>query len=138
MTPDEIRSHPFFSKLSERKQTFVNTLLTNKNDKIAAAHAAWKCNGDESARTLANRALQDESVAFLVESYFGRDPSRIKFTREQALEFAAKKARDADDDPKLALDYLKLIVQMEGWLVKAADAPNAPAPVDDSNDEFQL
>jgi hypothetical protein len=74
MTPDEIRSHPLFTKLTERKQTFINTLLTNNNDKIAAAHAAWNCNGDESARTLANRALQDESVAFLVEQYFGRDP----------------------------------------------------------------
>lgn len=137
MTPEEIRSHPLFNKLTERKQTFVSTLLTNKNDKIAAAQAAWKCNGIESARTLANRALQDEAVAFLVEQYFGKDPSRIQFTREQALEFAAKKAREADD-PKLALDYLKLIVQMNGWLYKPADTPATPPPADDSNDEFNL
>lgn len=137
MTPDEIRSHPLYAKLNERKQKFVDTLLANKNDKIAAAHAAWKCNSDESARTLANRALQDEAVAFLVEQYFGKDPSRVQFTREQALEFAAKKARDAQDD-KLALDYLRLIVQMNGWLYKPADTPATPPPTEDGNEEFQL
>lgn len=137
MTPDEIRSHPLFAKLNERKQTFINTLLTNANNKIAAAHAAWKCNGDESARTLAHRALQDEAVAFLVESYFGKDPSRIQFTREQALEFASKKARAADD-PKLALDYLKLIVQMNGWLCKPADVAATPPIKDDGDDPFEL
>lgn len=123
--------------MNERKQLFINALLGNGNDKVAAAHAAWKCNGDDSARTLANRALQDEAVAFLVEQYFGRDPSRIRFTREQALEFAAKKARDADD-PKLALDFLRLIVQMEGWLFKPADNATTTPSVDDSNDEFNL
>lgn len=138
MTPDEIRSHPFFTKLNERKQTFVSTLIENKNDKIAAAHAAWKCNGDESARTLANRALQDESVAFLVEQYFGKDPSRLQFTREQALEFAAGKARETGD-PKICLDYFKIIVEMNGWRVKPADAPKeVEKPGDDSDDEFKL
>jgi hypothetical protein len=138
MTPDEIKAHPFFAKLSERKQTFVSTLLSNGNDKIAAAHAAWKCNGDESARTLANRALQDEAVAYLVEQYFGKDPSRQQFTRDEALEFAASKAREAGD-PKICLDYFKIIVEMNGWRVKPSDAPKeTDKPEDDSNDEFTL
>ena len=93
MTPDEIRSHPLYAKLNERQQIFVDELLKNGHDKVAAAHAAWKCNGDDSARTIANRALKNDAVAFLVESYFGKDPERERFTREAALEFAAKQAR---------------------------------------------
>ena len=65
LTPDEIRTHPLFSKLSGRQQIFVDELLKNGNDKIAAAHKAWTCNGDESARTMANRALQDERVVVM-------------------------------------------------------------------------
>jgi hypothetical protein len=136
MTPDEIRSHPLFLKLGERQQVFVSELLRNENDKVKAAHKAWNCKGDDSARTLANRALQNEHVAFLVESYFGQDPDKLQFTREGALDFAAKKARNSKDD-KIALDYLRLIVGMNGWLVKPADKPDDP-PRDDGNDEFTL
>ena len=136
MTPDEIRSHPLFAKLNERQQTFVDALLRNGNDKVKAAQEAWTCNGEASARTLANRALQNDAIAFLIESFFGKDPDRERFTRDQALEFAAAKARSVKD-PKLSLDYLRLIAVMEGWLVKATDsAPQAPR--DDSTDEFTL
>jgi hypothetical protein len=136
MTPDEIKNSPLFEKLNGRQQTFVSTLLANGNDKVAAAQAAWKCNGEASARTLANRALQNDSVAFLVEQYFGVDPEAVQFTRSKALDFLSKKARNTKDD-KLALDYLKVIVAINGWLVKAADT--APQQThDDSNDPFSL
>lgn len=136
MTPEEIRSHPLFDKLNDRQKIFVDALLKNGNDKVAAAHEAWKCNGDDSARTLANRAMQNSNVAFLVEQYFGTDPEAIQFTREKALDFLAKKARGTKDE-KLALDYLKLIVAINGWAVKAQD--QAPLqPRDDSNDTFTL
>jgi hypothetical protein len=136
LTPDEIRSHPLFAKLNERQQTFVDALLSNGNDKLAAAQTAWKCNGEASARTQANRALQNESVAFLIEQFFGKDPDRERFTRESALEFAASKARSAKD-PKLSLDYLRLIAAMEGWITKQQEkVPDQPR--DDSHDEFSL
>jgi hypothetical protein len=136
VTPDEIRSHPLFEKLNERQKTFVDALLKNGNDKVKAAQEAWTCNGEASARTLANRALQHEGVAYLIESFFGKDPDRERFTRESALEFAASKAR-ASKDPKLSLDYLRLISAIEGWITKAADkAPEVPR--DDSHDEFTL
>jgi hypothetical protein len=115
---------------------FVDQLLQNGNNRIAAAHATWNCNGDESARTLANRALQNESVAHLVEQYYGQDPERVQFTRDQALDFLAKKARNSKDD-KLSLDYLKVIVAINGWAVKAQDqAPQTKH--DDSQEEFTL
>lgn len=132
MTPDEIRHHPLFEKLTERQQVFVDQLLINGNDKIAAAHKAWTCNGDQSARTLANRNLADERVAYLVEAYFGKDPDRIQFTREGALELLAKKARATKDD-KLCLDYMKVILMMNGWLVKQQEKP-VDQPRDDGND----
>jgi hypothetical protein len=103
---------------------------------VKAAHAAWSCTTDESARALASRALTNEHVAFLVESYFGKDPEKVAFSRQAALDFAAKKARNSKDD-KLALDYMKLIVAMEGWLVKPADKVQQPKH-DDSNEEFTL
>lgn len=139
MTPDELRTHPIFEKLTANQKTFVNELLSNGNDKIAAAHKAWKCSGDESARTLANRALSHDGISFLVESYFGKDPDRLQFTKESALDWAAKQARAAGD-PKVALDYFKLIVAMNGWLYKPAEAkpPSVDTPRDDSNDEFSL
>lgn len=137
MTPDEIRTHPLYAKLTQNQQKFVSELLSNGNDKIKAAHAAWKCNGDESARTLANRALQREDISFLIESYFGRDPEKLEFTREEALAFAAKKAREAGD-PKISLDYFKLVVAMNGWLYKPAELkPGETAPKDDSNEIFE-
>lgn len=136
MTPDEIRSHPLFEKINDRQRIFIDALLQNGNDKIQAAHKAWTCNGDESARTLANRALQNENVAFLVEQYYGTDPERIQFTREKALDFLAKKARSTKDE-KLALDYMKVIVAINGWLVKQQET----APVqqrNDDQDEFEI
>jgi len=136
LTPDEIRSHPLFAKLNERQQTFVDALLRNGNDKVKAAQEAWTCNGEASARTLANRALQNEGIAFLVEQYFGVDPEAVQFTREKALDFLAKKARNTKDDA-LALSYMKVIVEMNGWLVKAAATPPAQ-PRDDSQDSFTL
>jgi phage terminase small subunit len=136
LTPDEIRSHPLFEKLNERQKTFVDALLRNGNDKVKAAQEAWTTNGEASARTLANRAMKSESIAFLIESYFGRDQEAVQFSREQALDFLAKKARNAKDDA-LALSYMKVIVEMNGWLVKAAATP--PTQVrDDGQDEFTL
>lgn len=138
MTPNEIRTHPLFTKLTENLQKFVSALLSNGNDKIKAAHSAWKCNGDESARTLANRALKREDISFLIEAYFGKDPERVQFTREGALEFASKQAR-ATGDPKVSLDYFKLVVAMNGWLYKPAEVKpgDVEPPKDDSNDLFE-
>jgi len=138
LTPDEIRSHPLFDKLNERQKTFVDALLRNGNDKVKAAQEAWTCNGEASARTLANRALQNDAIAFLVESFFGRDPDRERFTRESALEFAAARARGCSaKDPKLSLDYLRLIAAMEGWITKQQEkVPEQPR--DDGNDPFSL
>lgn len=136
MTPDEIKSHPLFEKLNERQKVFVGALLKNGRDKIAAAKDAWTCSTEASARSMANRAMSDESVAHLCEMYWGKDPERERFTRESALEFAASKARSAKD-PKLSLDYLRLIAAMEGWITKQQEkAPEAPR--DDSQDEFTL
>jgi hypothetical protein len=42
MTPDEIKAHPVFAKLTEPRQKFVVALIENKNDKVAAAYVAWK------------------------------------------------------------------------------------------------
>jgi hypothetical protein len=136
MTPDEIRSHALFGKLTEKQKVFVNELMVNGNDKIDAASKAWACKNEESARTQANRALKHEGIAFLVEQYFGKDPTRERFTKEGALEFASSKAR-MTEDPKIALDYLRLVVQMEGWLVKPADN-ELPKTPNDGNAEFTL
>lgn len=136
VTPAELRSHPYYAKLNERQTLFVDALIENGNDRIAAAHAAWKCSSDESARSMAHKAMKNEAVAFLVDQYYGGDPARQRFSRDQALEFAAQKARSAAD-LKLALDYLRLIAAMEGWLTKAAEkAPEAPT--DDSQEAFEL
>jgi hypothetical protein len=136
MTPDELRSHALYSKLNERQQTFVGALLKNSNDKVAAAQAAWTCSSEASARTMANRAMQNEAVAHLCEMYFGRSPDRERFTRDAALEFAASKARSTKD-PKLSLDYLRLIAAMEGWITKQQEkVPDQPR--DDSQDLFNL
>jgi hypothetical protein len=136
VTAEELRSHPLYEKLNERQQTFLNELLKNGRDKLAAAKVAWVCNGEASARTQANRALANEFVAQLCELYWGRDPERERFTRESALEFAAGQARKAKD-PKLSLDYLRLIAAMEGWITKQQEKiPEQPR--DDSHDEFSL
>lgn len=136
MTPEEVRSHALYAKLNERQQTFVDALLKNSNDKVAAAQAAWTCSSEASARTMANRAMQNEAVAHLCELYWGVDPDRERFTRESALQFAASKARSTKD-PKLSLDYLRLIAAMEGWITKQQEkVPDQPR--DDSHDEFSL
>lgn len=85
---------------------------------------------------MANRAMQNEAVAHLCELYWGVDPDRERFTRESALQFAASKARSTKD-PKLSLDYLRLIAAMEGWITKQQEkVPDQPR--DDSHDEFSL
>jgi hypothetical protein len=76
--------------------------------------------------------MKNPNIAWLVESYFESDPESVAFTRETALSFAAKKARTAGD-PKMALDYFKIAVEMSGWRVKPAE-PDAPAaPANDPN-----
>lgn len=136
MTPDEIRSHTLYQKLAPKQQAFVDELLKNGNDKVKAATVAWTCKSEDSARSQANRALKHEGIAFLVEQYFGKDPNRERFTRESALEFASAKARGAGDD-KLALEFLKLIVQMNGWLVKPADNDKPKEDELDLNQAFE-
>jgi hypothetical protein len=76
--------------------------------------------GDDSARAMASKALDHPNVAYLVEQYFGADPQRQAFTRESALQHAAEKARKATDE-KVALDYFRLVIEMEGWRVKPAE-----------------
>jgi hypothetical protein len=128
LTPDEVKNHPLFKKLTVKQQTFVSEMLANGGDQIKAALAAYDCNGKDSARAMANRQMDHPNIAWLIEAYFESDPASVAFTRETALSFAAKKARTASD-AKMALDYFKIAVEMSGWRVKPAepDAPAAPA-----------
>jgi hypothetical protein len=138
MTPDEVKNHPLFKKLTDAQQTFVAELIANGDDKVKAGHKAWKCNSDDSARALANRAMKNPNIAWLVDSYFESDPESMAFTRETALSFAAKKARTASD-PKMALDYFKIAVEMEGWRVKPAEQPiPLEVKLDPANDTITI
>lgn len=120
MTPEEIKNHPVFKSLTEQQQAFVLALIETDNDRVKAAHKAWTCTSDDSARTMASRAMKNPNIAWLVESYFNFDPQSVAFTREAALEHAAKKARTVQDD-KVALSYFDRILEMNGWLKKPAD-----------------
>jgi hypothetical protein len=131
MTPEEIKNHPLFQKLTEPQKIFVSELVANGHDLVKAAHKAWKCKDDASARAMANRYIDHPNIAYLVNAYFEFDPESVAFTRETALSFAAKKARGATD-PKTALDYFKIAVEMSGWRVKPVDM-TAAEPQSDPN-----
>lgn len=126
MTIEKLVVDPRYLRLTVQQRVFVKTLCENGGDKRAAAYAAWTCSNDNSATTMANRALRKSEIFKLQNEYFGKDVTDEKFTREEFLATAARRARLSDEDGD-AYKFMTLIAGIEGWLKRPAEAlPESP------------
>jgi len=125
MTVDELKVHPYFIRLTPQQQTFVLTLCTNGNNKVAAAHKAWNCRSDESARAFANKTLAKPDIKWLTSRFFGIDAADEPFTLEELKSFVARKARTGSDEA-LVFKYVQAIMALEGWAQKPSESVSVP------------
>ena len=109
MTKAEIFTDPAFLRLSEQQQAFVKSLVESGGDKLAAAHEAYTCKDDFTARTMANRCLRKLQIKRLVDGYFGEE--FIYPSREEMAAIAWQRAQNADDD-KVAVTWATLAAKI--------------------------
>src|SRR6185312_15963206 len=107
MTKAEIFTDPAFLRLSEQQQAFVRSLVENGGDKLAAAHEAYTCKDDFTARTMANRCLRKLQIKRIVDGYFGEELKDSYPSREEMAALAWQRAQNADDD-KVAVTWATL------------------------------
>src|SRR6185437_4291607 len=97
MTKGEVFTDPAFLRLSEQQQAFVRSLVENGGDKLAAAHEAYTCKDDFTARTLANRCLRKLQIKRRVDAYFGDSVKDRVPSREELAAEAWERAQNSDD-----------------------------------------
>lgn len=130
MTKAEVFTDPAFVRLSEQQQAFVRALVENGGDKLAAAHTAYACKDDFTARTLANRALRKIQIRRLVDGYFGEE-LRSKFPSREELAALAWEHAETAEDGDLAHKWASLVARVMGY-DKQPEVPaqSAPKPAD--------
>lgn len=131
MTAAEVFADPAFLRLSDQQQAFVRALIENGNDKVAAAHAAYACKDDFTARTLANRALKKLTISRLVDAYFEEKPADRIPTRDELAAEAWRRAQSAADD-NAAHKWISLVARVLAYdkeppIEPAQSAPKASA-----------
>ena len=125
MTKAEIFTDPAFLRLSEQQQAFVRALVENGGDKLAAAHEAYTCKDDFTARTMANRCLRKLQIKRIVDGYFGEELKDSYPSREEMAALAWQRAQNADDD-KVAVTWATLAAKILRY-DKDAIEPQKPA-----------
>lgn len=127
LTLDQLLAHPYFVRLSPKQKVFVEQLCRNGNNKVAAAHKAWQCKDDDSARSFANKTLNKADVRWLVSKFFGIAAEDEPFTRDEMMTLISRKIRTVNDE-KLVYNYIRAYMDMNGWEMKPADPAKTDAP----------
>ena len=97
MTKAEVFTDPAFLRLSEQQQAFVKALVENGGEKVPAAHEAYNCKDDFTARSLANRCMRKLAIKRLVGAYFGEELKDRYPSREEMAALAWERAQNTDD-----------------------------------------
>ena len=127
MTKAEIFTDPAFLRLSEQQQAFVRALVENGGDKLAAAHEAYTCKDDFTARTMANRCLRKLQIKRLVDAYFGESLKDQMPSRDEAAVILWQRFQNAADD-NAAHKWATLALRALGYDKEPAEeGPQKPA-----------
>jgi isopropylmalate/homocitrate/citramalate synthase len=127
LTFEEVAKSPQFNKLSVQQRKFIEELCTNGWDRIDAARVAYpNCSTEASLAAAANKVMRNEQVKAVIALI---DPTKVRMTREEALEIAAKHVRAAEK-PADAFKGLELIAEWEGWAHAPTTAPTESGETD--------
>jgi hypothetical protein len=124
MTIDELKQDSLFITLPENYKKFVVLYLESNGAKTDSALKTWNCKNSASADSMARRALNRPDVRMLVAKFFGENPAEVPFTQDELLGFISKKVRTLpDEEEALRFNYVKILLDMNGWKQKPAE-PN--------------
>lgn len=126
MTKAEVFADPSFLRLSDQQQAFVRALVENGGDKLAAAHTAYACKDDFTARTLANRCLRKLQIKRLVDAYFGDNVKDRVPTRDELAAEAWERAQNTEDS-NTAHKWATLAATVLGFTKEPPAEPQKPA-----------
>lgn len=135
MTLDELRKEGFFQQLSEGQQNFVIARCSGKSSK-EAAKTAWACTTDDSATSMARKAMKNANVTWLINKFLGVSAARRVPTAEELAAWNWEKAQSCDD-PAVAIKFAQNVAKILGYEQKAADPIGKPAP-EDGDEAFDL
>jgi hypothetical protein len=139
MTLDELRKDALFITLPERHKVFLVLYLESNGARTEAAFKAWNCKDENSANSMARRSLSRPDVRMLVAKFFGENPAEVPFTQDELLGFISKKVRTLpDEEEALRFNYVKILLDMNGWKQKPTDAPKNEAPKNDGDEPFLI
>jgi hypothetical protein len=126
MTLTQLKEDSKFLRLTEAQKNFVLKFCETE-DKVAAAHLAWRCKSDASAIAMANKALRQKEISVLVSEFV--EIVEDKVSKDEMLAVLGRRFRASSDD-ELILKFAERISKLEGWDVK----PSAPTvnPTDPS------
>lgn len=119
MTLTQLKEDSKFLRLTEAQKNFVLKFCETE-DKVVAAHAAWRCKSDASAIAMANKALRQKEINVLVSEFV--EIVEDKVSKDEMLAVLGRRFRASSDD-ELILKFAERISKLEGWDVK----PSAPA-----------
>jgi hypothetical protein len=135
MTLDELRKEGFFHQLSEGQQKFVIERCSGKKN-IEAAKAAWNCESDASANTMANRAMKNANVKWLINKFLGIGAAKRVPTAEELAAWNWEKAQSVNIPPELAIKFAQNVAKIMGYESKPVE--KTPESPDDGDEEFNL
>jgi hypothetical protein len=139
MTLDELKQDSLFITLPENYKKFVVLYLESNGAKTDSALKTWNCKNSASADAMARRALNRPDVRMLVAKFFGENPAEVPFTQDELLGFISKKVRTLpDEEEALRFNYVKILLDMNGWKQKPTDAPKNEAPKNDGDEPFLI
>lgn len=134
MTRAEVFADPAFVRLSEQQQAFVRDLVENGGDKVRAAHKAYKCKNDFTARTMANRCLRKLQIKRLADAYFGESLKDQIPSHDEMAAAAWDRFQSAPDDNaahKWFTAAWNILKPKDEAVPPAPPASAGPKPVDD-------
>jgi hypothetical protein len=122
MTLTQLKEDSKFLRLTEAQKNFVLKFCETE-DKVAAAHLAWRCKTDASAIAMANKALRQKEISVLVSEFV--EIVEDKVSKDEMLALLGRRFRACSDD-ELVLKFAERISKLEGWDVKPAAPPEPP------------
>ena len=134
MTVDDVKKESFFQQLSDGQKKFVLERCSGRDNKNAAK-LAWSCKTDASAISMANKAMQNANIKWLVNRFFGVGASHRVPTAEELAAWNWDKAQSCGD-PALCIKFADNVAKIMGYLTRAAEPPARQVP-DDGNEEFE-
>jgi hypothetical protein len=139
MTLDELKQDSLFITLPENYKKFVVLYLESNGSKTDSALKTWNCKNSASADSMARRALNRPDVKLLVAKFFGENPDEEPFNLDELKGFVSKKIRTlTKEEEDLRFNYIKILLDMNGWKQKPTDAPKNDAPKNDGDEPFLI